>query len=78
MGKKPALLYSYASRRSAGPLAVGLPDVRVRVSTAPVSRYLARTANITTRVAWELRTKRVKPWSAKPRERGYELARIGR
>jgi hypothetical protein len=30
---------------------VGLPELRVRVSTVPVSRYLVRTANILMRVA---------------------------
>jgi hypothetical protein len=70
MRKRRVLLSCYASRRATGPLAMGLPDVRVRVSTVPVSRYLARTANIIERVAWELRTMRVKAWLAIPQEGG--------
>ena len=53
---------------------MGLPDVRVRVSTVPVSCYLARTANITRRVALYLRTRREKARVAKPREGGCEPA----
>jgi hypothetical protein len=52
MRKRCALLHSYASRRVAIPLAVGLPAVRVRVREASVSGYSARAANVIARVAW--------------------------
>jgi hypothetical protein len=52
MLRRRSVLYaSYASRRAAIPLAVGLPAVRVRVSEASVSRYLMRAANVIARVA---------------------------